>query len=458
MGKLRKIGGTADFRGMVNLTDLTPLKEIGGNLNLVNSLKGKYYGLNEIKVGGRIVYWNKEPTYYFIDSKKRISPIPVWENRGTYEFENGLVIPNREQLEYYNLFKKYFLKNEFLDIGGMRNYVRYLIYDLSEEYERDKNFNKLTKYFDTLRENYSEYANDCENIEVKIGRNLGIQKYIDYKFPHETYMSWDETIEILKEGSDERLKEVLKKVFVKNSNITNYGKVNIDQVLAETVTIIREFEKKNEGLISNLFFDQKRYYKTVRKDQKFDPHFYRKFYDTQERFLYDLNIHNERNKNVPEENIAFPKYFPEIVKFSLNYLINKCLREGENLLRAKNNLPKIGEGWISETELYYRLSEEFKNCEIVPQGRPSWLGLQRFDIYFPEYNIAIEYQGLQHFEPVEIFGGEEGFKKTLENDQRKKDLCKENNCTLIEVRPGYDFEELKKELAKLIFTRKNKSC
>ena len=48
--------------------------------------------------------------------------------------------------------------------------------------------------------------------------------------------------------------------------------------------------------------------------------------------------------------------------------------------------------------------------------------------------------------PIEFFGGEDAFKKTKERDAKKKRLCKENNCILIEVRPGYKKDILIEEV------------
>lgn len=53
------------------------------------------------------------------------------------------------------------------------------------------------------------------------------------------------------------------------------------------------------------------------------------------------------------------------------------------------------------------------------------------DFYLPDYKIAIECQGRQHFEPVSDFGGEKSFKKTIERDKKKLILCKENNIKLL---------------------------
>ena len=62
------------------------------------------------------------------------------------------------------------------------------------------------------------------------------------------------------------------------------------------------------------------------------------------------------------------------------------------------------------------------------------MGRQRFDIFIPTQKIAIEYQGRQHYEPVQYFGGEEAFKKTQELDKQKARLCYENGVNLVYFR------------------------
>jgi hypothetical protein len=60
----------------------------------------------------------------------------------------------------------------------------------------------------------------------------------------------------------------------------------------------------------------------------------------------------------------------------------------------------------------------------------------RLDFYLPDYNIAIECQGEQHFKPVN-FGCEteedmfEQFKNTQDRDKKKKELCNTNNIKLL---------------------------
>lgn len=65
------------------------------------------------------------------------------------------------------------------------------------------------------------------------------------------------------------------------------------------------------------------------------------------------------------------------------------------------------------------------------QYKTNWLGLQSLDFYLPYYKTAIECQGRQHFIPVSIFDGEEGFRKTVERDNAKAVKCKNNGVKLL---------------------------
>ena len=105
----------------------------------------------------------------------------------------------------------------------------------------------------------------------------------------------------------------------------------------------------------------------------------------------------------------------------------------ENHVRELLNVPKVGEGWISETKLFYELKEEFSNQVVIQHAKPKWLGRQHFDIYFPVLNIAVEYQGKQHFESVDYFGGDEALKKNIQRDNQKRKKCLANGCDLIYV-------------------------
>ena len=52
------------------------------------------------------------------------------------------------------------------------------------------------------------------------------------------------------------------------------------------------------------------------------------------------------------------------------------------------------------------------------------------DFYLPEYNVVIECQGIQHFKPIDFFGGIKKFEKNSERDKLKYKLCKEHGIKI----------------------------
>lgn len=90
---------------------------------------------------------------------------------------------------------------------------------------------------------------------------------------------------------------------------------------------------------------------------------------------------------------------------------------------------------------------------------PSWLGLQKFDIYNHKHNLAIEYNGEQHYFPVKKFGGEIGYKKCVERDLHKARLCKENNCNLYVIKyDNVDYNKIKKDITKILNNNLYENC
>ena len=96
------------------------------------------------------------------------------------------------------------------------------------------------------------------------------------------------------------------------------------------------------------------------------------------------------------------------------------------LILEKKTTPK----WKSEARLYTLVQSIYPNA--VYQFRADWLGMQSLDIYIPELSLGIEYQGVQHYKPIEHFGGEKHFEHQQVNDKRKKKLCKDNGVILLD--------------------------
>ena len=117
-------------------------------------------------------------------------------------------------------------------------------------------------------------------------------------------------------------------------------------------------------------------------------------------------------------------------------------RDAENAIRGDRGFPNVGEGWISETRLYYEVKDALPDRKVVHHASPGWLGRQHLDIFLPEDLVAIEFQGEQHDKPIEFFGGVKAFEENIRRDRRKKRLCEENGVCLIYVREGYVLEEV----------------
>lgn len=65
----------------------------------------------------------------------------------------------------------------------------------------------------------------------------------------------------------------------------------------------------------------------------------------------------------------------------------------------------------------------------------------RYDFYLPEHNLLIKFHGVQHYNPVEIFGGIEGFKQTRFRDKLKYSLARETNYRIV----YFNYKDIEKD-------------
>ena len=86
--------------------------------------------------------------------------------------------------------------------------------------------------------------------------------------------------------------------------------------------------------------------------------------------------------------------------------------------------------WKHELDLFHAVRKA--HPDTLYQYRPGWLGRQSLDLYIPSLETAIEYQGIQHYQSVDFFGGQEALDQRQALDRAKRDLCRENGVRLIE--------------------------
>lgn len=148
---------------------------------------------------------------------------------------------------------------------------------------------------------------------------------------------------------------------------------------------------------------------------------------TKEEFLEDcLKVHN-----------GLYDYSEVEYNGVVNYVKNiKCAKHG--LFNQVGYAHKRGQGCphccTSKGELAVKSYLEFNNIKFEQQKTfPNCIhkSALKFDFYLPDHNVAIEFQGRQHFEEVSYFGGEEGFQETVLRDEIKSDYCKNNYIELI---------------------------
>lgn len=123
-------------------------------------------------------------------------------------------------------------------------------------------------------------------------------------------------------------------------------------------------------------------------------------------------------------------------------------RQLENQLREQLDYPRIGEKWLSETLLFKIVQTLFAGTKVVHHYRGAELDGLELDIWLPELRLGIEYQGEQHFEVVEHWGAKAGLSKRIENDRKKRDICKIVGYDLVEFR--YDENLTEDNIAQIL--------
>ena len=155
-------------------------------------------------------------------------------------------------------------------------------------------------------------------------------------------------------------------------------------------------------------------------------------------------------KNV-KRNILKTSYLAEILKF---FVVPVYIKDKNKVWETeKNILLRVENGDFSEIErLTYDIndykwkSEElclrcvkeiFGDNKVIHQYKPYFLRTEKgqlsYDIYITSKKIAIEYQGKQHFEPIELFGGIDNFKLQQKRDEIKRELSEKHGIKLVFV-------------------------
>lgn len=102
------------------------------------------------------------------------------------------------------------------------------------------------------------------------------------------------------------------------------------------------------------------------------------------------------------------------------------------------------------SKCYYKKSKgEIKIAEYLSNNKISFIKEYifpeiknfRFDFYIPDLNIVIEYDGEQHFKPIDFFGGKKGLLELNFRDREKDKFCLNKGINLIRI-PYYEYDNI----------------
>lgn len=133
-------------------------------------------------------------------------------------------------------------------------------------------------------------------------------------------------------------------------------------------------------------------------------------------------------------------------------ILHRCKKDGYEWKIAPSNVltgqgcpqcqESIGERkirqWLQNNKIEYIYQNPFNDCKDKKE--------LPFDFYLPAYNICIEFDGRQHFEPIDFAGkGEEWAKEQLEktkrHDEIKNQYCATKNIRLLRIPYFKNIEE-----------------
>lgn len=125
-----------------------------------------------------------------------------------------------------------------------------------------------------------------------------------------------------------------------------------------------------------------------------------------------------------------------------------CPAHGEFYPTPNNHLRGSGCPQCNESRLEreVRLLLKRHKIDFNSQQTFAWLtfdGNMYLDFFLPEYNIAIECQGIQHFQPIDFFGGEKAYNELAERDKHKRILCKQHHIKIVyysDLKIDYPYE------------------
>ena len=213
-------------------------------------------------------------------------------------------------------------------------------------------------------------------------------------------------------------------------SIINHFKLDQNCPYCTNIKTLKEIKyiiSKNINALKKIYPE---IFKRIKIKTKINDKWYKKYYHGlgHTKIKFNCKIHGEYEKFI--EN---PTARDENQYLCPQCSANLAESHGERKIRL----------WLEENNINY--IKEYSFPDLVSEDTKKPL---RFDFYLPELNTVIEFDGIQHFEPVEIFGGEEAYQKLKRNDELKNRYTSQNNIKLIRINYNMSDSEINDILRK----------
>ena len=343
-------------------------------------------------------------------------------------------------------------------------------------YWNDEKVLEEAKKYTTLkefRENSSgayDYAYDKKDLLDKIKEILKVGKkpngYWTYERCYEEAKKYTTLIDFHDKSSSAytyaRDNDWLKNfIWLESTRWKKYGKIyTIEELkqISKNCFNREELKQKNEhayryaiknGLINELFTEKWNvkplkwtYEKCVEESKKYE--YYNDFM-TKSSSAYTTACHRKwikdfiwlKRERVEPNHWTYERCYEEAKK-------HKTLTDFHDSSNTAYSV-SLKKGWIKDYTWFEKVSSRLeaivnhvftkKNISFEEQKKFDWLRYKKqlsLDFYLPEYNVAIECQGIQHFEPQDWFGHMKSydFTEVLKRDKIKKELCEKHGVKM----------------------------
>lgn len=100
---------------------------------------------------------------------------------------------------------------------------------------------------------------------------------------------------------------------------------------------------------------------------------------------------------------------------------------------------------LTQNKIDFKREYTFSNCKYKNKLRYDFALFRNGEVFY-----LIEFNGIQHYKPIDYFGGEEGFHSTQLRDKIKTDFANDNNIPLLKLPYTLSADQIKEKIIDII--------